>query len=419
MTFTELIQNAALLRAINERGYSTPTPIQMSAIPLILKGGDVVAQAQTGSGKTAAFCLPLLQQWAVERAITPRRVRTLVLVPTRELAAQVGDVMRNLAHHLPKPIKLSVAYGGISINPQMLQLRGGADMVIATPGRLLDLIRQHAVTISHVKTLVFDEADRLFESGFADEIRQILSLVPAQRQTLLFSATFPDQVLELTENGLRNPVRVDVADSATHKPDIHQRAIGVDMQRRTELLIHLIRQHRWNRVLVFTSSRYASELVAMKLRKAHIFAEPFHGELGQGKRTQVLSDFKTNRIQVIVATDLASRGIDIPNLPVVINYDPPRSSDDYTHRIGRTGRAGNAGVAINFVCASNDAHFKFIEQSQQIRLEREHLSGFEPVLTDVSVLPEEKGPGGIKSHRPNKKDRLRMLTLAPAKNRSS
>ena len=419
MTFTDLIQNAALLRAINERGYSTPTPIQSSAIPLILQGSDVTASAQTGSGKTAAFCLPLLQQWSVERAITPRRVRTLILVPTRELATQVGDVMRNLANHLPKPIKLSVVYGGISINPQMLHLRGGADMVIATPGRLLDLIRQHAVTISHVKTLVLDEADRLLESGFSDEIQQIFSLLPKERQTVLISATFPDQVNELADVVLRAPVRIEVADTPINKPSIHQRAIGVDMQRRTELLIYLIRHHQWNRVLVFTSSRYASELVAMKLRKAHIFAEPFHGELGQGKRTQVLSDFKTKRIQVIVATDLASRGIDIPNLPVVINYDPPRSSDDYTHRIGRTGRAGNAGSAINFVCASNDAHFKFIEKSQQIHLEREHVPGFEPLLTDVSVTLEEKGPGGIKSHRPNKKDKLRMLTLAQTKNKST
>jgi len=416
MTFNALNLHPALLRSIEQRGYPSPTAIQSAAIPLILQGSDVIACAQTGSGKTSAFCLPLLQRWNAEKITKPRKVHTLILVPTRELAIQVGDTLRSLAAYLPKPIKLAVVYGGISINPQMLHLRGGADMLVATPGRLLDLITHHAVSIAHIQSLVLDEADRLLDLGFSEELNQIMALVPEQRQTILFSATFPEQVTQLAGQITHHALQVEVADTPISKPNICQRAIAVDMQRRTELLRHLIQQQAWDRVLVFASSRYACELIALKLRKVHILAEPFHGELGQGKRNQVLSDFKTNRINVVVATDLAARGIDIPNLPAVINYDPPRSSDDYTHRIGRTGRAGSAGTAISFICASNDAHFRFIEKQQQIQLEREQITGFEPLFQDVSVTPEEKelagsSTGGIKGRRPSKKDKLRALAL--------
>ena len=417
MSFDPLNLHPALLRAVTQRGYSAPTAIQTLAVPVILQGKDVIACAQTGSGKTSAFCLPLLQLWSAERITKPRKVHSLILVPTRELATQVGDTLHSLANYLPKPVKLAIAYGGISINPQMLHLRGGADIVVATPGRLLDLIRHNAVSVAQIKTLVLDEADRLLELGFADELAQVLALLPAQRQTVLFSATFPEQVTSLSEHVLREPIRIDVEHTPITKPHITQRAIAVDMQKRNDLLRHLIAANPWDRLLVFTSSRYTTELVAMKLRKSNILAEPFHGELGQGKRNQVLSDFKTKRIKVMVATDLAARGIDIPNLPVVINYDPPRSSDDYTHRIGRTGRAGAKGMAISFVCASNEAHFRFIEKSQHIQLERERIPGFEPLLTDVSVPVEEKGAGGVKGKRPNKKDKLRALTLAQIDNK--
>jgi ATP-dependent RNA helicase RhlE len=417
MSFDPLNLHPALLRAVTQRGYSAPTAIQTLAVPVILQGKDVIASAQTGSGKTSAFCLPLLQLWSAERITKPRKVHSLILVPTRELATQVGDTLHSLANYLPKPVKLAIAYGGISINPQMLHLRGGADIVVATPGRLLDLIRHNAVSIAQIKTLVLDEADRLLELGFADELAQVLALLPAQRQNILFSATFPEQVTSLSEHVLRDPVRIEVEHTPITKPNITQRAIAVDMQKRNDLLRHLIADNPWDRLLVFTSSRYTTELVAMKLRKSNILAEPFHGELGQGKRNQVLSDFKTKRIKVMVATDLAARGIDIPNLPVVINYDPPRSSDDYTHRIGRTGRAGAKGMAISFVCASNEAHFRFIEKSQHIQIERERIPGFEPLLTDVSVPVEEKGAGGVKGKRPNKKDKLRALTLAQIDNK--
>ncbi|PRC93813.1 DEAD/DEAH box helicase [Solimicrobium silvestre] len=415
MPFTTLNLHPALLRAITQRGYAEPTPIQLAAIPAILQGGDVVASAQTGSGKTAAFGLPLLQQWNLQRTSTPRKVSTLILVPTRELATQVGDTLRSLAQYLPKPIKLAIVFGGISINPQMLHLRGGADIVIATPGRLLDLIKHNAVSLSFVQTLVLDEADRLLELGFADELTQLLALLPPQRQNILFSATFPEQLSQLTEDFLRTPTRIEVEHTAINKPDILQRSIVVDTDKRTQLLRHLIETMRWERVLVFAASRYSAELIAVKLRKARIAAEPFHGELSQGKRTQVLADFKACRVKVVVATDVAARGIDIAQLPVVINYDLPRSSDDYTHRIGRTGRAGLSGLAINFISTGNEAHFRLIENRQNIKLERERISGFEPLLTDVSISTEDKGDGGIKGKRPNKKDKLRALALAQVK----
>ena len=409
MSFNSLELHPALLRAITERGYSTPTAIQQSAIPAIFSGVDIIASAQTGSGKTAAFCLPLLQTTHARATSTPRHVGTLILVPTRELATQIGDTLKSLASYLPKPIKLATVFGGVSINTQMLHLRGGADIVIATPGRLLDLIQNNAVSIAAVQTLVLDEADRLLELGFADELNQLLALMPTQRQNILFSATFPEQLSSLGEQFLRQPVRIEVAATPITKPDILQRAIVVDTDKRTPLLRHLIESNHWKRVLVFVASRYSAELVAVKLRKARIAAEPFHGELSQGKRTQVLADFKANRIKVIVATDVAARGIDIVGLPVVLNYDLPRSSDDYTHRIGRTGRAGETGLAVSFISTGNEAHFRLIENRQQIQLEREQIAGFEAVASATIIDAEDKINGGIKGKRPNKKDKLRAL----------
>lgn len=411
MSFAEFALHPALLGAITQAGYRTPTPIQSAAIPAILSARDVQARAQTGSGKSAAFCLPMLQCWTREPMHQPRKVFGLILVPTRELAIQIGALLGNLSSHLPKPLKLAVLHGGVSINPQMLHLRGGADLIVATPGRLLDLFQRRALKLDQVKMLVLDEADRLLEEGFSEELAQVLALVPAQRQNILLSATFPASVTELAAKLLNDPLQITIAHTAVTRPAITQRAIAVDAQHRTQLLRHLIDQHEWERVLVFTSSRYATETVALKLRKAQIQAEPFHGELSQGKRDQVLLDFKTGKIQVMVATDLAARGIDIPNLPVVVNYDPPRSSADYIHRIGRTGRAGAAGLAINFVSVANDAHFQLIEKTQQLRLEREIIVGFEPV--DVLPVIEHTGVGGIKGKRLSKKDKLRMLADKP------
>ena len=406
MPFTSLGLSPDLVRAASELGFSTPTPVQAEAIPVILRGADLLASAQTGSGKTGAFGLPLLQRLQQGPQHTPRRVRALVLVPTRELAAQVGEVLRALGSHLPHQLKIAVVFGGVSINPQMMSLRGGADIVVATPGRLLDLLEQNALKLSAVEALVLDEADRLLDLGFSEELQRVLALLPAQRQNLFFSATFPDDVQALANALLRDPVRVEVAATEANEPAIVQRVISVDAIKRTELLRHLLKQNEaeWSRVLVFVATKYAAEHVAWKLHKNGIFATPFHGDLSQGARTKVLAEFKNEQWDVVVTTDLAARGIDIAQLPVVINYDLPRSAVDYVHRIGRTGRAGEPGLAVSFVSAASEAHMRLIEKRQGLSLPREVIAGFEPV--DAAV-PESPSTGGVKGKRPSKKDKLR------------
>lgn len=400
----------AFSRAMAEKGYLAPTAIQSEAIPAILQGRDVVGSAQTGSGKTAAFALPLLQQLAQTPAAAnaPRRsVRGLILVPTRELAAQVGEEIVSLAKYLPQRVKVAVVFGGVSINPQMMNLRGGADIMVATPGRLLDLIDHNALSLGTVSLLVLDEADRLLDLGFGEELNRLLALLPAKRQNLFFSATFPPAIEALAATLLNEPVRVEIEAAPQSALDIAQRAIEVDPSRRTQLLRHLVQTEKWSRVLVFVATKHAAEIVADKLRKASIQAEPFHGELSQGKRTQVLQDFKEKRLQVVVATDVAARGIDIAQLPVVVNYDLPRSSSDYTHRIGRTGRAGESGCAINFVSAITEAHFRLIEKRQGLKVAREQVAGFEPVEVLAPNAADPLATGGIKGKRPSKKDKLR------------
>ena len=415
MPFSLLGLNPALVRAAGELGFTQPTPIQSEAIPAILRGADLLGSAQTGSGKTAAFALPLLQRLHESTPQSRRRVQALVLVPTRELAAQAGEVLRSLGQHLAQPLKIAVVFGGVSINPQMMGLRGGADVVVATPGRLLDLVDHNALKLSAVRMLVLDEADRLLDLGFADELARVLALLPGQRQTLLFSATFPPAVQALTESLLHDPVRVDVAASALTEPAILQRAIAVDAGKRTPLLRHLFKEQGWKRVLVFVATKYSAELVAEKLYKTGIFACAFHGDLSQGARKQVLDEFKAERWDVVVTTDLAARGIDITQLPVVVNYDLPRSAVDYVHRIGRTGRAGESGLAISFVSAETASHFRLIEKRQNLSLPLEQVAGFEPVetaktVTDLAPVP---GTGGIKGKRPSKKDKLRAAMAAP------
>ena len=379
MTFSNLDLSPDLLRAIGERNYPAPTPIQRAAIPPILEGRDVWACAQTGSGKTAAFAWPLLQQTLNHGRDSPLPVRTLILVPTRELAAQVGESIRSYARYLPRPAKIVIVFGGLSMNAQMMALRGGADIVIATPGRLLDLVDNNALRLDAVRTLVLDEADRLLDLGFSDELGRIVQQLPKRRQSLLFSATFPGGVELLAQQFLINPIRIDVPSTAATQPAIQQRAIQVDPTRRTQLLRHLVIEQGWTRVLVFVATQYSCEHIADKLRRAHIPAAAFHGDLSQGARTRAVADFKASRIRVLVATDVAARGIDIAQLPAVVNYDLPRSTVDYTHRIGRTGRAGESGIAVSFVSAGTEAHFRLIEKRHRIRLPREVIPGFEPI----------------------------------------
>ncbi len=422
MSFESLGLSPELLRAAAAAGFASPTPIQLGAIPPALGGADLLGRAQTGSGKTAAFALPLLQhlqgrQGAEKGPSGPRRTRALVLVPTRELAAQVGEVIRSLAQHLPRRPHVNVVFGGVSINPQMMSLRGGADVVVATPGRLLDLVAHNALKLNAVSLLVLDEADRLLDLGFADELDRVLALLPARRQNLFFSATFPDAVQGLAGALLREPVRVEVADTPDHTPAIVQRVIEVDTGRRTQLLRHLVKTHGWSRALVFVATKHAANMVAEKLYKAGVFATPFHGDLSQGARQQVLDEFRDERWEVVVTTDLAARGIDIAQLPVVVNYDLPRSPTDYVHRIGRTGRAGETGLAISFVSAGTAAHFALIEKRQALSLPREQIEGFEPVEVAAPAVPAETaGNGGVKGKRPSKKDKLRAAAAAAASN---
>ncbi len=410
--FGSLGLSEPLVRAVTDLGYDTPTPIQLEAIPAVLDGRDVWASAQTGSGKTAAFVLPILELLGratdAPRALGRRPVRALVLVPTRELAIQIGEAIKSYGRHLRDRPKTVVAIGGVSINPQMMALRGGADILVATPGRLLDLIDHNALRIEPVEILVLDEADRMLSLGFADELARLLALLE-RPQNLLFSATFPPAVRTLAENLLHEPLRIEVAAGAplaSTQALIVQRAIEVDAPKRTMLLRHLIETQAWPSVLVFVGSRYAAEHVATKLQRAKIAAAPLHGALSQGARTQALLDFKAKRIKVLVATDIAARGIDVVRLPAVVNYDLPRSPVDYLHRIGRTGRAGESGVAITFVSVDTEAHFRLIERRHDLRLERERLAGFEPTELVPSVTATDPH-GGIKGKRKSKKDKLR------------
>lgn len=427
-SFSTLGLNPALLKAVEALGFVEPTPIQAEAIPASLRGADVQGQAQTGSGKTAAFALPLLQTLYSRLAPPgPRPVRALVLVPTRELAQQVGDVLRDLNRHLPHParthaasnlaaLKVSVVFGGVSVNPQMMALRGGTDVLVATPGRLLDLVNVNAVRLNTVQHLVLDEADRLLDLGFADELQQVLQMLPKQRQNLFFSATFPPEVQSLADALLRDPVRICIADSAADLSRIEQHAYRVDTQRRTALLRHLIDNKGWKQVLVFVATQYAAEHVAYKLNTKGLRATAFHGGLSQGARREVLAGFKHGECDVLVTTDLAARGIDIARLPVVVNYDLPRSAVDYVHRIGRTGRAGVQGIALSLVTANDLPHWRLVQKRQQLALALEEVPGFEPTEAEAPVVagtlaqPGERsdnGNGGIKGKRPSKKDKLR------------
>ncbi len=408
MSFSALGLLPTLAQAAADQGFNEPTPIQAQAIPVVLRGADLLATAQTGSGKTAAYALPLLQRLA---ATAPARtVPALVLVPTRELAAQVGEVLRSLAQALPRRVRMAVAFGGVSINPQLMALRGGADVVVATPGRLLDLVAHNALRLSGVQCLVLDEADRLLDLGFADELAKVLEQLPAQRQNLFFSATFPPSVQALALQILRDPVRVDVPVAAVPEAVVLQRAIAVDGPRPAQLLRPRIPRDPWERVLVFVATQHMAEHLATKLHQGDVYATALHGGLSQGARQETLQAFKEKRWDVVVTTDLAARGIHIDQLPVVVNFDLPRSAVDYVHRIGRTGRAGHSGLALSFVTAEQQAHWRLIEKRQGLSLPLEVVPGFEP----VDVPPVAAGTGGIKGKRPSKKDKLRAAAAAQA-----
>jgi superfamily II DNA/RNA helicase len=448
LTFASLGLSPHLCRASEEAGWLEPTPIQQQSIPLILQRRDVLAIAATGSGKTAAYGLGLLQLVQASQAFgsksssgpvasrfntsdTPSRrrsTRVLVIVPTRELALQVGQVFKALVigssqaqqgSKLPSQhssvahaLRIATVYGGVSINPQMLALRGGAEIVVATPGRLLDLVDHNALQLDGVENLVLDEVDRLLDLGFMEELNRVLALLPRKRQNLWFSATFDASLQPLAAQMLSQPARIEIVGSPTTQhlhPAIHQRAIAVDEKKRTLLLRHLFAQEKWKQVLVFVATRYASEHVANKLYQAGIYATALHGELSQGARQTVLQEFKDARWEVLITTDLAARGIDIAKLPIVVNYDLPRSATDYIHRMGRTGRAGEKGEVLSFVTAAALAHWKVIQKRQGTALTLEVIEGFEPTDVPPPTPKLNDGTGGIKGRRPSKKDKLRGL----------
>jgi superfamily II DNA/RNA helicase len=387
ISFSELGLIPPLLARLTELEYENPTLIQAQAIPSVLAGRDLIAGANTGSGKTATFALPLLQQIAQQIAeqSSPRTksgdgnyVSGLILVPTRELAKQVADSVRSYAVHFNGAIKTVAVFGGVSVNTQMQALRGGTDILVATPGRLLDLISSNAIKLDKVKTLVLDEADRMLSLGFTEELSALMALMPnkpAKKQILLFSATFPEQVKALTAELLNDPVEIQVqsADAST----LVQRVFTVNKGEKTAVLANLIKKNQWRQTLVFVNSKNGCEHLAYKLSKHDITAEVFHGDKGQGARSRVLEAFKSGEIDVLIATDIAARGLDIEKLPVVINFDLPRSPADYMHRIGRSGRAGEVGLALSLIDYEDYHHFKIIEKKNKIWLEREQVEGFE------------------------------------------
>jgi ATP-dependent RNA helicase RhlE len=384
MSFDSLGLTADLLRAVAEEGYATPTPIQQQAIPVILQGRDVLAGAQTGTGKTAGFTLPMLQLLAAQPVQGRRRIRALVLVPTRELAAQVADSIETYGRHLPK-LSTAVVFGGVSINPQIATLRRGVDILVATPGRLLDHAQQRTVDLSSVEILVLDEADRMLDMGFIRDIRRILAMLPVRRQNLLFSATFSDEIRALANGLLDRPAQIEVAQRNTPTELVTHAIYPVDRARKRELLSHLMKQGDWRQVLVFTRTKHGANRLADQLGRDGISAAAIHGNKSQGARTKALADFKAGAVRALVATEVAARGLDIDQLPHVVNFELPHVPEDYVHRIGRTGRAGSEGEAVSLVCVDERALLAGIERLLGRELPRRMLGGFEP---DPSIRAE-------------------------------
>ena len=376
MSFTSLGLSERILRAIEEKGYKTPSPIQLQAIPAVLDGKDVMAAAQTGTGKTAGFTLPMLELLSHSESVKSNSVRALVLTPTRELAAQVAESVQHYGKYLP--LRSAVVFGGVKINPQMMKLRRGVDILVATPGRLLDLYNQNAVKFSQLEILVLDEADRMLDMGFIRDIKKILALLPQRRQNLMFSATFSDDIRALTKGLLHQPVEISVSPQNTSAQTVNQWLCPVDKSRKTSLLINLIKTNNWNQVLVFTRTKHGANRLTMKLEESGIKAAAIHGNKSQGARTRALADFKAGKISVLVATDIAARGLDIVQLPQVVNFELPNVPEDYVHRIGRTGRAGAEGQAVSLVSADEADQLGDIERLLKKKLPRELIDGFEP-----------------------------------------
>ncbi len=405
MNFEELKLNDAILKAVKAQGYTSPSPIQEKAIPLVMEGHDVMAAAQTGTGKTAGFTLPMLHRLAQGQKVGPNQIRALILTPTRELAAQIFDNVSRYSEHLP--LRANVVFGGVKINPQMQKLRRGTDILIATPGRLLDLHQQNAIRFNQLEILVLDEADRMLDMGFIHDIKKLHKQLPQKRQTLMFSATFSDDIRQLAQQFLRQPKEVSVTPSNSTAKTVTQFIYPVDKSKKAALLKHLIKDNDWSQVLVFTRTKYGANNLTKKLIASGITAAAIHGNKSQGARTTALANFKSNEIKVLVATDIAARGIDIDQLPHVINFEIPNVPEDYVHRIGRTGRAGATGEALSLVCAEEVGYLKDIEKLIGESIERVEIDGYQT----IEPLPETpSNPSKPKAKRPKKKKPNRNKT---------
>lgn len=392
MTFTDLNLNASLLKAIADQGYTTPTPVQAQAIPFILEGRDMLAGAQTGTGKTAGFTLPMLQILSDKKTSKPhRKIRALILTPTRELAAQVAESVKIYGKYLP--LKSAVIFGGVGINPQITMLRNGIDILIATPGRLLDHVGQGTVDLSAVEFFILDEADRMLDMGFIRDIRRVITILPKVRQNLLFSATYSDDIKALANTLLRNPAEVEVARRNTSSELVKQSVILVDCKRKSALLGEMIGKNKWEQVLVFTRTKHGANKLTEYLQKIGITAAAIHGNKSQAARTKALNDFKCSSVRVLVATDIAARGIDIDALPHVVNFELPNIAEDYVHRIGRTGRAGCEGEAISLVCVDEADYLRGIEKLINKKLDSTIVEGYEPDPS-IKAEPIQRGRGG-------------------------
>ncbi|GHG59983.1 hypothetical protein GCM10010919_03000 [Alishewanella longhuensis] len=411
MQFTDLPLSAELLKAVAEKGYTIASPIQQQAIPAVLAGRDLMAAAQTGTGKTAGFTLPLLQLLAEGkqqgRKVQPNQVRALILTPTRELAAQVAESVELYGKYLP--LRSALVFGGVKINPQMMALRKGTDILIATPGRLMDLYQQNAVRFNQLEVLVLDEADRMLDMGFIRDIKKILALLPPKRQNLLFSATFSTEIRALAKGLLNDPLEVTVTPPNSTVERIEQWLYPVDKAQKANLLIQQIKQHNWQQVLVFTKTKHGANKLTLLLEKAGITAMAIHGNKSQNARTKALADFKAGAVRVLVATDIAARGLDIQQLPQVVNFELPNVAEDYVHRIGRTGRAGAAGLAISLVCAEEMKELKGIERLIKQAIPRQVIASFAP----VQPLPETvANPRPLPPKKPKKPRTFRPKAAA-------
>ena len=404
MIFKEFNLNEQIEKSLEENSYINPTPIQEKVIPLILESNDIIARAQTGSGKTAAFVLPILNHYSLNIKEGKAKIRTLVLAPTRELTLQIANTFKTLGSNLENALKIVSVIGGKSIGDQLLDIQKGCDIVVATPGRLLDIIDKKQINLENLEFFVLDEADKMLDLGFAEELDLILKQLPTKRQNLLFSATYPEKMKQIASLITTNPIEVSIQDEEPTVELIKQRAITVNMENRNPLLQHLIKTNEWEQVLVFMANNRAADNIAAKFRKYGFKADSFHGDLIQEDREFTLKEFKDKKIKILFSSDIAARGLDIDNISCIINFDLPRSPADYIHRIGRSGRAGREGLAISFITLENSEHFKLIEKRANIKLEREEIEGFELVGTPME---KEKGKEPVKGKRKSKKDKLR------------